>query len=128
MTSDEREAIDGWGHPRPWRDDLEIADPDAPTEGRPLDRPAERLGQELMAEADPDIGRFFRHELAEQCLRIGQPRDGVICGQTTWRTQPSVALADAAGEATLVEECIAAGRIRWLTWSLPATAPLVIPG
>ena len=26
-------------------------------------------------------------------------------------------------EATLVEECLAGGRIRWLTWSLPAAEP-----
>jgi hypothetical protein len=72
--------------------DLHFLDPYPPTTLRLDHRAAQRLGDELMSEADPDEGGPSAGNLADECLEVSNPGLVVVDRMTGAGGQPGVGL------------------------------------
>jgi hypothetical protein len=72
--------------------DLDLLDTDPPTTLRLDHRAAQRLGDELMSEADPDEGGPSAGNLADECLEVSNPGLVVVDRMTGAGGQPGVGL------------------------------------
>ena len=67
---------------------------DAPPKVGLADRAAERLGEQLVAEADADERCLGAHDLAQQLLHGAQPSDVVVHAEPAGRAQPPILLVE----------------------------------
>ena len=74
------------------RVDLRVDRPDAPTDGRLLRAAADRMRQQLMAEADADERRVGGADVAHESLQPRDPLGVVVDGEARAGREPAVAL------------------------------------